>query len=104
MNTFKENLKAEASNDRIKEKLRKELEEQFIRYVQEKYPGVKVLIVLTMCLEDEAVPILSEQLLKNIGNVKVIPTLAKEFKTREGLIPAYGLEEIIHYIFEGKVI
>ena len=41
-----------------------ELEEQFIRYVQEKYPGVKVLIVLTMCLEDEAVPILSEQCLK----------------------------------------
>ena len=29
MNTFKENLKAEASNDSTKEKLRKELEEQF---------------------------------------------------------------------------
>ena len=81
-----------------------ELEEQFIRYVQEKYPGVKVLIVLTMCLEDEAVPILSEQLFKNIGNVKVIPTLAKEFKTREGLIPAYGLDKIINYIFAGKEI
>lgn len=80
-----------------------ELEEQYIRYVQENYPAIKILIVLTKCLEDESAPIFSEQLFNSIGNVKVIPTLAKEFKTREGSIPAYGLEEIVDYIFEGKM-
>ena len=41
MNTFKENLKAEASNDSIKEKLRKELEEQFKTTETARYNSIR---------------------------------------------------------------
>lgn len=80
-----------------------ELEEQFICYIQEKYPRIKILIVFTMCFEDDNVSILSKQLLTKIRDIKIIPVLAKELKTREGIISAYGLDEIVHYIFEGNL-
>lgn len=78
-----------------------DLEEQFIRHVREKSPGVKILIVHTLCLEDDA-DILLQHLKETVGEVKVIPTLAKEFKSREGILSPYGLDEIIQYLFEGK--
>lgn len=79
-----------------------ELEEQFIIHVQEKYPGVKILVALTMCKDDNDAEILSTHIQQFVGDVKIIPTLSKDLKTRAGVIPAYGVDEVIQYLFEGK--
>ncbi len=77
------------------------LEEKIILHVRNNYPQIKILVVLTSCVYDEA-PSLAEQVSKSINQVKVIPVLAKELKTRGGIIPAFGLEQIVKYIFEGR--
>lgn len=77
------------------------LEENVIQYIKETYPEIEILITLTSCIYDEA-QLFAEQLSTNLNQTKVIPILAKELKTREGIIPAFGLDQIVRYIFEGK--
>ena len=78
-----------------------ELEEKIILHIRDNYPEVKILVALTSCIYEEA-PLFAEQVSKNINQAKVIPVLAKELKTREGIISAFGLDQIARYIFEGK--
>ena len=78
-----------------------ELEEKLILYIRETYPEIEILIALTSCIYDEGL-LFAEQLSTNLMQTKVIPILAKELKTREGIIPAFGLDQIVRYIFEGR--
>lgn len=77
------------------------LEEELIRFVRNDYPSIKILIVLTRFVDDDN-KIYADQLSGNLNGTKVIPVLAKEMKTRSGIIPAYGLDNVDRYIFEGR--
>lgn len=76
-------------------------EEDFIFFVRNKYPEIKILVVLTQSVDDEQA-LYVEQLSGNLDGIKVIPTLAMDMKTRGGVVSAYGLDDIDRYIFEGK--
>lgn len=77
-----------------------ELEEKLILEFSEQHPEINVLISLTSCVDEDAA-LYAEQISGRL-NKKVIPVLAKEKKTRNGSIPAYGLEQTVQYIYEGK--
>lgn len=78
-----------------------ELEEEILLNIRENHPEVKILVALTSCINDDA-PFFAEKLSKSINQAKVIPVLAKELRSREGVIPQFGLDQIAKYIFEGK--
>lgn len=78
-----------------------ELEENIILYIRDTHPEIEILITLTSCIYDEA-QLFAEQLSTNLNQMKVIPILAKELKTRGGVIPSFGLDQIVRYIYEGK--
>lgn len=77
------------------------LEEEFIFFVRDNYPEIKILVVLTKSVDDEQM-LCIEQLSANLDGIKVIPTLAMNLKTKGGVVSAYGLDDIDRYIFEGK--
>ena len=76
-------------------------EEDFIEMVKNNYPDIKILLVLTKCAVEDG-NLYADELSKRMENLKVIPVLAKDLKTRFGTILAYGLDDIERYIFEGK--
>ncbi len=77
-----------------------ELEEKLILEFSVQHPEINILITLTSCVDEDAT-LYAEQISSRL-NKKVIPVLAKEKKTRNGFIPAYGLEQAVQYIYEGK--
>lgn len=77
------------------------LEEEFIGYVQSKHPSVHILLALTQFKEENS-DVFVDQLTTQLNGVKVIPVLAKDIRIRNGIIPAYGLENVDSFIFEGK--
>lgn len=76
-------------------------EEELIFFVRDKYPEIKILVVLTQFVDDEQT-LYAEQLSGNLDGIKVIPTLAMDMNTKVGVVSAYGLDDIDRYIFEGK--
>lgn len=77
------------------------LEEEFINFVTNNYSSVKVILALTKYTDEEEA-IYSNQLSNRMKGVKVIPLLAKDLKTRQGTIEAYGLDILDQAIFEGR--
>lgn len=76
-------------------------EEELIMFVRNDYPSIKILVVLTRFVDDDN-KTYADQLSSNLNGTKVIPVLAKEMKTRSGIIPAYGIDDVDRYIFEGR--
>ena len=77
------------------------LEEKLLFFVRGKYPGIKILVVLTQSVEEEQA-LYVEQLSRNLDGIKVIAALAMDMKTRGGVVSSYGLDDIDRFIFEGK--
>ena len=76
------------------------LEEQLIVHMRDTYRSVRPLVLLTQGFDmdtERYAGILSERL----GSIKVMPVLARDKKTRGGVVPAFGLEKVSKYIFEG---
>lgn len=76
------------------------LEEELVIHMRDTYGSVRPLVLLTQGIDMDAVryaDVLSERL----GGVKVMPILARDKKTRGGVVPAFGLKEASKYIFEG---
>lgn len=78
-----------------------ELEEKFILNIKSTYPHINVLLLLTNHLDDSD-DLFIDQLSHQLNNVKVLPILAKARQTRNGIIEAYGLDNVSRYLFEGK--
>lgn len=55
---------------------------------------IPFIIILTQCLSDEEGE-LEEQIRKNLTEVSRIRVLAKDYSTRGGLLPAYGIEKLL---------
>lgn len=77
------------------------LEEEFMEYVQSEYPSIHILVVLTQFVEEDS-EVFVDQLSTQLNGVKVIPVLARDVKLRDGVISAYGVDDINSNIFEGK--
>lgn len=77
------------------------LEEDFIVYARSNYPSINILLLLTNYLDDKD-DFFVEQLSSHLDDIKVIPILAKSRKTRNGIIEAYGLDDVNRCLFEGK--
>lgn len=76
-------------------------EEKIIMDFKNKYPDVKILVILTSYIEDDAA-LVAEQISKQISGVRVIPVLARDKKTRQGIIPSFGLDLVAQYIYGGR--
>ncbi len=70
---------------------------KLLNQVRNNFPNVKVAVIMTQCINDSSVEI--SKILKNIN---VIPVLAKEYVTRGGIVPPYGIEQILNYLREGE--
>lgn len=64
------------------------------------FPNVRILAVRTYCVDDDTVS--AERLSHLLNGIKVLPALAKDIETRNGSIPAYGLEAVSRFIYGGK--
>ena len=60
-----------------------------------------MILALTKYTDEEGASY-SNQLSNRMKGVKVIPLLAKDLKTRQGTIEAYGLDILDQAIFEGR--
>ena len=76
------------------------LEEEFIAHVVSSYPSITVLLLLTQYINDDISYV--EQLSERLNGIKVIPVLARRWKTRNGSIEPYGLDDVRNDLFEGK--
>lgn len=77
------------------------IEEEILLEVQQHYSNVRILVVLTFCLDEDST-VYAEKISDSINNIKVLPVLAKDKKTRCGIISAYGLKDISKFIYGGK--
>lgn len=77
------------------------LEEELIACVQSKHPSIHILVALTQFMEEDS-DVFVDQLSTQLNGVKVIPVLARDVKIRDGMISAYGINDVDSYIFEGK--
>lgn len=76
------------------------IEKNIILQIKEEHPEIVVLVVLTasICKEDGGY---AENLSRELKNVKVIPVLARELKTKYGVISSYGVDNVAKAIFGG---
>lgn len=72
---------------------------QLIEHIKERHPEISLLAILTNAasLEDTAK---AEQIGKILG-IKALPVMARDQKTRGGIIKAFGHESILKTIFGG---
>lgn len=78
-----------------------ELEEELIAHVKNTYPKIHILVLLTDYLDDSN-DLFTEQLSHHLWGVKVIPIIARNIKTRNGIVEAFGLDDVRKFLFEGK--
>lgn len=78
-----------------------DLEEALINHVGTTYPNIKISLLLTMYVDDES-DLYSERLSEQLNGIRVLPILAKNLKTRRGIVEAHGLDEVCRYLFEGR--
>lgn len=76
-------------------------EEDILLSIKSNFPNVRILAVLTSCVDDDG-NIYAERMRDFLNGIKVLPVLAKDKKIRNGVIPAYGLEDISRFIYGGK--
>lgn len=92
-----------ASTGRIED-----IEKKLIKKIADSFSELKVMIVLTMCYKDDIQEAIDE-IEKITDQVKIVPVLAKEYKTgikdENGnplTIAPFGLEEVSSFVFEGR--
>ena len=78
-----------------------DIERKMIIQLKEQFPAVDVITVITKCYKEDYQDI-KDTIEQIIGNGKVFPILAKEYKVKRGIVSAFGLKELATYIFEGK--
>lgn len=85
-----------------------EIEKKLIKRIADSFAELKVMIVLTMCYKDNIQEAIDE-IEKVTDQVKIVPILAKEYKTgmkdENGnplTIAPFGLEAVSSYVFEGR--
>lgn len=78
-----------------------ELEEGLIAHVKNTYPKIRILVLLTDYLDDSN-DLFTEQLSNHLDGVKVLPIIARNIKTRNGIVEAFGLDDVRKFLFEGK--
>lgn len=85
-----------------------EIEKELIRKIADGFAELKVMIVLTMCYKDDIQEAIDE-IEKVTDQVKIVPVLAKEYKTgfkdESGnplTIAPFGLEDVSLFVFEGR--
>ena len=83
-------------------------DEDFIRKIVNSFVELKIMIVLTMCYDDNTQKYVAE-IKKIMDPVKIVPVLAKEYKTglknKSGdslIVPPFGLEDVSSFVFEGR--
>lgn len=74
-----------------------EVESELLAWFKEKNPVATSFAVLTCCAEDVSEKHIG-QISELLYDIKVFPVLAKEYRTRVGVLHAYGLEEVREYI------
>lgn len=76
-------------------------EKKILCSIKNDFPNVRILAVLTSCV-DEDPTVFTERMSNHLDGIKVLPVLAKDIKTRCGIIKAYGIEDISRFIYGGK--
>lgn len=76
-------------------------EEDILLSIKNNFPNVRILVVLTSCVDADG-NIYAERMRDFLNGIKILPVLAKDKKIRNGVIPAYGLEDISRFIYGGK--
>jgi len=59
---------------------------------------IPFVIVLTQCIDEEKGE-LERQIESDLPDVTTIRVLAKDYKTRAGVFPSFGVEELLHHSF-----
>jgi hypothetical protein len=67
----------------------------FIYRVEKSYPEISIVPVITACVDEGKGNEFAHKIVDEIGKKDVLITLAKEKNTRVGMIPAYGIEQVI---------
>ncbi len=80
-----------------------EIEKKLIRKIADGFAELKVMIVLTMCYKEDVQDVINE-IEKITNQVKLVPVLAKEYKTKckDKKIDPFGLEDVSAFAFEGR--
>lgn len=87
-----------------------DIEKELIKKMANDFSEISVMIVLTMSYKaDEEIRAVIDNILKVADQIKIIPTLAQDYKLnskdQEGnpvVIDAFGLDEVAKYVFEGR--
>lgn len=79
-----------------------ETEKEFLNNLAEQFSDTIIMIALTLGIGKETDDMVNI-LLKETQHVKIVPILAKKFKSRnEETIQPFGLDTLMKYVFEGR--
>lgn len=78
-----------------------ELEENLLTHIRINSPKTNIAVLLTQYLDDDS-DLFIEQLSAHLNGIKVLPILARSLKTRNGIVEAFGLNDVSKFLFEGK--
>lgn len=85
-----------------------DIESNMISQLVDEYVDLKVMVALTLCYKDDIISSMDE-IEKLTSHIKIVPTLAKNYKTamkdKHGIpieVESFGLKEISEYVFEGR--
>ena len=70
------------------------IERDFIVELKRDFPQIKVLAVITECVNDDTAAEFARTIQLSTKQTKVIAVLAKELKTKAGYLEPFGLEEL----------
>ena len=85
-----------------------DIEKNMILQLVDEYVDLKVMVAFTLCYK-ENINSSMDEIEKLTSHIKILPTLAKKYKTamkdKKGIpieVAAFGLKEISEYVFEGR--
>lgn len=76
-------------------------ERDFIVALKHEYPKLKILAVVTECIDEAAAHAFGERICRSTKQTMAYPVLAKELKCKAGYIQPFGLEGLVKEIYRG---
>lgn len=76
-------------------------ERDLIVELKREHPGLKVLAVVTECIDEEAAREFAQKISSSTKQTKVFTVLARELRCRAGFLEPFGLEELAREIHRG---
>lgn len=79
------------------------VEIDFIHRFEKEHPRIKVKPIITGCVDERKAFEFAQRIVEEIGDREVLITLARDMNTKAGIIPHFGIDQVIKNLSGGDV-